>query len=275
MPDNEAKTERKKVKVVEIGERKPFGDRGASKLDFKVLVAGEGDKPLTFQALNNSFDEHIKKDAVFELEWETKVRETADGSTFTNRKVIQIYIDGQPVKGKEQYRGYSRGDDSPEKRASIESQMAANIVKDLIISEFFTTDDEEVKDLRKWLRAKLNHGRPDKVEQKPPKIEKAEVVSSQPIKEEKPEPITASEDFDNLGREPEPPPENISDLEKQIEYLQGKKITGYSSTTLVSYLGNLGGEGKTWQEKLKNLAPDKLSEFSAMVDKKVRDIEGL
>ncbi len=70
-----------------------------------------------------------------------------------------------------------------------------------------------------------------------------------------------------------PATESQDDLEKKVEYLQGKKIAGFLAPSLMSVFRDVSG--RTWQEKLRNLKGERLAEFTAMVEKKAKEVEGL
>ena len=114
--------DRIKLTVTSVEEPKAVGDKGAKKLQFKAKNP-EG-KELSYFTFSNRFFPSILKDAVIDADVETTTRET-ETATYTDRKVIQIYQDGQPVGGQKQ--GWRNYDDSPEKRRSIERQTSLQI----------------------------------------------------------------------------------------------------------------------------------------------------
>lgn len=99
MDKKQSKQERLTLTVTDPGERKPFGDKGNSKREFRALVRGGDDKPLLFTAFSSTLDQAITQGAVFEADVATETRETEHGS-FTNRIVNQIYVDGKPLRGR-------------------------------------------------------------------------------------------------------------------------------------------------------------------------------
>jgi len=136
-----ADLKRIQAKVNTVGERKEFGDKGFSKLDFSAQVNlkenGEVVKPApvwTFEIFakgESRLDAVVVPGRICEVEYEEKVRSSSDGSqTFTNRSVKQIYIDGKPQAERQQGGGgkggggYKSYEESPEKRLSIEAQTA-------------------------------------------------------------------------------------------------------------------------------------------------------
>jgi len=143
---------RLKLTVTEVKERQPVGDKGAVKLTF-MATEGESDKALSYFTFSSRLFETIEQGKGKELDCDVNISTRNwtgdDGNvmTFTDRKVTQIYIDGQPVGGK-RFGGYG---DSPEKIASIEAQSRAKIISELWIAGKFDGNDPEVKKLRAWL----------------------------------------------------------------------------------------------------------------------------
>ena len=90
--------DRMKIKVFEVKERLPIGDKGAVKLSFK----GEADgKELWFFTFSKRLFEAIESKKEIDAEVDVSEREWVgrDGQSHTSidRKVTQIYIDGQPI----------------------------------------------------------------------------------------------------------------------------------------------------------------------------------
>ena len=96
MPE-EKETKRMKLEVTEVKERQPVGDRGAVKLEFKAKV---DDKEWKFFTFSTRLFETIEAKGIIDADVITSIREGTgnfEGTTFTDRKVTQIYKDGQPV----------------------------------------------------------------------------------------------------------------------------------------------------------------------------------
>jgi len=141
---------RLKLTITEVKERQPVGDKGAVKLTF-MATEGESDKALSYFTFSSRLFETIEKGGAIDCDVNISTRNWTgdDGNvmTFTDRKVTQIYIDGQPVGGK-RFGGYG---DSPEKIASIEAQSRAKIISELWIAGVIDKDSAEVKKLRAWI----------------------------------------------------------------------------------------------------------------------------
>jgi hypothetical protein len=140
---------RLKLTITEVKDRQPVGEKGAVKLAFKAKEGEEG-KELPYFTFSTRLFETIEKGGEIDCDVNISKREwtTDDGEpmTFTDRKVTQIYIDGQPVGGRRG--GYG---DSPETRASIEAQKRADIIAQLWIAGKIKDDSPEVKKMRAWL----------------------------------------------------------------------------------------------------------------------------
>ncbi len=146
-----ADTERKSLKITEI-EQPVIKDRKDNKGKYQLLKfkAKDGDTEHSYTTIKAELFDLIKPDAILDCEVKTEVRDE-----WTNRSVLQIYKDGQPVAGeKKQWRG-GGGDYSPEQRASIESQVAAKIVAELWIAKAIDEVNPLVVTLKDWLFEKL------------------------------------------------------------------------------------------------------------------------
>ncbi|MGD0794944.1 MAG: hypothetical protein ABR958_05055 [Dehalococcoidales bacterium] len=124
--------ERCKLKVIEVKEPRQVGQ--AEVLEF--LATGDpGNKTLKYGAWTKILYEYIKKGAVIDAEIETKISDKTDpgGEHYVSRRIMQLYIDGQPVI-KKAGTGRAWGK-SPEEirieRASIEAQVAVKAITDL------------------------------------------------------------------------------------------------------------------------------------------------
>jgi len=138
-------TIRQKLTIQSVQEPKSFGTKGGQKVEFVC----DTKKWVTFR---KALFPYI---LVGEIDADTEIKEReVDGNTYVDRIVSQVYIDGKGVASQAQqtYRGDG---DSPEKRASIEAQQAAEYTKDLWIAGKFLDDSPEVKALRTWVLARL------------------------------------------------------------------------------------------------------------------------
>ena len=107
-----------KLTITEIKPPEPIGDRGDLKLTFKAKDS-EG-KELTYFTFSKRLFPLIEAGKTVEADIEVSVREVGE-RVYTDRKLTEIYQEGQPVAGQRQ--GFAqRG--GPEERGSIETQVA-------------------------------------------------------------------------------------------------------------------------------------------------------
>ncbi|MCJ7630883.1 hypothetical protein MUP77_00565 [Candidatus Bathyarchaeota archaeon] len=133
------KTERKTIKIISVAN---WRDAGKA----KVLEFG-GEDRVNYETWSESLAEHIKVGATIEADVEFSER-IHEGKTYFHNKVVQIYIDGKPVKSRERPFGVT---DSPEKIASIESQKRADLICQLYIAGKIAGDDILIVKARAWL----------------------------------------------------------------------------------------------------------------------------
>ena len=143
---------REQLKIIEVKDVKPVGSKGAELLAFKAQ--GKDGKALWYRTFRRSLFDSIKVGATIEADVEVKTEER-EGATYTNRQVSQVYIDGQPMAVKGQYQGFRANGRSPEEIASIESQVAAKIMSELVLGGKVAIDSEDGKMLLAWCRAKM------------------------------------------------------------------------------------------------------------------------
>ena len=90
------------LEITEVSEPKDISkdNRPFMMLEFKAKAEGD-DKPHTYKAFSSKLFEHIQTGTSIDCDINitTKIVEGQDGEprTYTNRKVTQIYVDGQPV----------------------------------------------------------------------------------------------------------------------------------------------------------------------------------
>ena len=135
---------RQKLLIKETYGVKSIGDKGLKKLNFLV-----GDQ--RWGTFSEALFPYIK--AGTEIDADTEVKETQgkDGTTYINRVVTQIYVDGKPIKGRG---GFLRGK-SPEEIVSIETQVAVKEINAAWIAGKLTDKDAEVVEARKWWLSKV------------------------------------------------------------------------------------------------------------------------
>jgi hypothetical protein len=133
-------SDRMKLTITEVKEPRPVGQTEV--LD--CMATGPDNKTLKYGAWDKAFYPFIKQGAVLDVEVETKTSEKTDGdgNHYVNRKIVQIYIDGKPVK--QQRDGFKGGGGyhgkTPEETASIERQTAVKVAADLALGGITNTD---------------------------------------------------------------------------------------------------------------------------------------
>lgn len=154
MPD----VKRQKLTIKEAYEPKSFGTKGGQKVEFPC---SDGKKWVTYK---KSLFQYIIAGA--EIDADTEIKEQPhENGIYKNYIVHDIYIDGKSVSP--QSKPYQRNDDSPEKRASIETQQAADFTTRLWIADKLEQSSPEVTALRVWLLVHLNPKEPQKPAETP------------------------------------------------------------------------------------------------------------
>jgi len=128
MAEGEKKTERKNLTITQVEEIKKVGKNQIPKLPFK---AKEGDTELLYFTFKGNLFEFIKEGQIINADVETSNRDW-EGTTYTDRRVVQIYIDGQPIAQKrgDFYRGKS-----PEELEQSARVMTLSYAKDLAVAD--------------------------------------------------------------------------------------------------------------------------------------------
>ena len=148
----DAEKRRAKIKVLSVGEPKSF-EGGGTVLHFKAQEEGVTNA-LTFETWVTELFETIKASVDKVIEVDVKEVPSKNGE-FVNNRVGQVYINGQGVKQRGGG-GYKGDGDSPEKRASIEAQTSAIIIKDLWVGDKIPDDDDLVYKLKAYLSRKID-----------------------------------------------------------------------------------------------------------------------
>jgi len=121
-------SERKTLSITQVNEIQKVGDKQIPKLSFK---ANDGDKELTYFTFKSSLFEFIKEGQEINADVETSSREW-DGQTYTDRRIVQVYVDGQPIVGK---RGDGYRGKSPEELEQQARLMILAYAKDLAVAQ--------------------------------------------------------------------------------------------------------------------------------------------
>ena len=129
--------ERKTIKIISVGQWKDVGKA-------RVLTFA-GEDRVNYETWSETFAEHIKVGNTIEADVEFSEKVSGDQTYFHN-KVVQIYINGQPIKSKGRFTP-----DSPEKIASIESQKRADLICQLWIAGRIPDSHPLVSKAIKWL----------------------------------------------------------------------------------------------------------------------------
>ena len=116
--------ERKNLTIIQVKPIEKVGDKQYPKLFFK---ASDGEGEHWYATFRPNLFELIKEGQTISADVETEVK-----GEYTNRKVVQIYVDGQPVAVKrgEGYRGKS-----PEELEQSAKLMVLSYAKDLAVAD--------------------------------------------------------------------------------------------------------------------------------------------
>ena len=120
--------ERKTLTITQVNEIQKVGDKQIPKLSFR---AREGDSELTYFTFKTSLFDLIKEGQTINADIETEIR-----GDYTNRKVVQIYVDGQPVATKRGYQGKS-----PEELELSARSYVLSYAKDLVVADKIPLED--------------------------------------------------------------------------------------------------------------------------------------
>jgi len=148
-------SERKTLKILEAKPVEKVGRNQTPKLSFK---ASDGEKELWYFSFRNSLFDAIKQGETIDADVETSTREW-DGQEYTDRKVVQVYVNGQPLGGQKAYRGKS-----PEEIQSIKAQVAAKAITEMFVADkldlFIDSQNYLAIGLREWLKTALVQDNP-------------------------------------------------------------------------------------------------------------------
>ena len=185
--------ERKTLKILEAKPVEKVGRNQTPKLSFK---ASDGEKELWYFSFRNSLFDAIKQGETIDADVETSTREW-DGQEYTDRKVVQVYVNGQPLGGQKAYRGKS-----PEEIQSIKAQVAAKAITEMFVADkldvFIESQNYLAIGLREWLKTALIQDNP-LVEVKPIPAMTRDTLPSQETASKEATPDLKSFKFKNPG----------------------------------------------------------------------------
>jgi hypothetical protein len=165
--------ERKKLSIISVEPLKHWGDKNLPILKFKA--SDESGKELSYEIFaNQSLIDACPQTGILDCDVETSSRIKED-QTYTDRKIKQIYVNGEPIDVKKKGGWQGR---SPEERLSIERQTCLRCACDILPPGMSGVDDILItaEKMLQWVR----NG----------------TIPCKEVKEIK----TADEDFNKLGR---------------------------------------------------------------------------
>jgi hypothetical protein len=136
-------SEHKQIKITEVKEPRPVGNKGA------VVYEVKGEDGLKYETFSETFSKYFVVDKTLEVDVDTVSNQAQDGNTYVHHRITQVYVDSKPVQAK-QGGGRSYGK-SPQEIASIENQCRSKIITELWIAGKLKDEDTRVKALLGWL----------------------------------------------------------------------------------------------------------------------------
>lgn len=133
---------RQKLQITQVFDVKRIGDKGLQKLEFQC---SDGKKWGTF---SKSLFPYIKSNT--EVDADTEIKEK---DNYINRSVVEIYIDGKPMREQGQ-RGFSHAGKSPEELELSSHSFALSYAKGLVIAGKIGMEDilSTADDFYKWFK---------------------------------------------------------------------------------------------------------------------------
>jgi len=118
--------ERKNLTIIEVKPVEKVGDKQIPKLSFK---AKDGEKELWYSSFRTSLFDAVKQGATIDADIEVKSYER-DGESRLDRRLVQVYVNGQPLGGQKQRYGKS-----PEELDQQARLMVLAYAKDLAVAD--------------------------------------------------------------------------------------------------------------------------------------------
>lgn len=127
-----------KLTIIKVEDKVTFNGTDGKPIEKLPFTAKAPDGHEYFYVtFKHQLFEHITEGAVIEADVEINYN-----NSFTNRKVTQIYENGQPIGGKKPFGGGGYRGSTPEDRMSIEKQVAAKIGAELMAAGIIPIDSE-------------------------------------------------------------------------------------------------------------------------------------
>lgn len=241
-------SERKYLTITKVEEVKKVGNNQIPKLSFR---AKDGDKELSYCTWRSSLFESIKEGETINADVEVKTREW-EGETMTERRINQIYVDGQPLGGKkggQYYRGKS-----PEELDLSAKSYALAYAKDLAVAERIELSQiiPYAEDFHKWLKGNGAKTEPEKTE---------------PKKKAKPKQDTTTPQLGYI---------NTEWFRESLEQIQANKGESWASDKLLNYLTkSYHVEGETVEQAVANLGKEAAGHFTKKIEEALASIEDM
>jgi len=246
-------SERIKLIITEVGEVQKVGDKQLPKLSFKAKNS-EG-KELSYFTFNQKLFPSIVKDTTIEADIEATPWQSGDNSGI-NRKVVQIYVNGQAIVESKGQGGGKQWGKSPEQlateRASIESQTAFNGVIELLVAKVIELNNPLAIRAVDWASEKLG-GEPQKSKTEP-KVASATEEGIAKVEDKNGE----SKSFIDMGW-----------LTESLKTLQKKGKKAYYDPEVIKYLDTITNpkiKSKTVAEAVSRLNKDQAANYVKTIE---------
>jgi len=137
--------ERKNLTITEVNEIQKVGDKQIPKLSFKAR-GNEAEEAISYFTFKSSLFDYIKIGQTITADIETEQR-----GEYTNRRIVQVYKDGQGVVSKGQGRSYGKSPEELEQQARL---MILAYSKDLVVADKISLEGmlKEADRMYTWLK---------------------------------------------------------------------------------------------------------------------------
>lgn len=252
--------QRIKLSVIEVKDPQEIGDKGAKKLVFKARNP-EG-KELQYFTFNQKLFPHIMKDTELDADVDTSNREY-NGETYTDRKIVQVYVGNEPVTGKP---GGGWKGKSPEeleneryRNRSIEAQTC--LKEAVVYIGEADASKEQVVEVARYFLSFLDeaHGSQPAAAATTQDISKPESEKRKAGKQPDPEKKTTG--YIDLGW-----------LQEQLKVLQSNKLVNWTNVAVIKKLNAVTGQD---HKKVSDAAMALSKEQAEQFTKEVNDMLAL